>query len=309
MGIRAVRTQDQDVLSSVMRRELITRISPLVSLDRKSNPLSENTDRIKFNRLLKKFGLDVKELLTGLSGGEMSIADFSARTVRIRDEICKDADADGSFLRALDTMAHDIQRKMDGTAANVRRLMHMDDEGPRPTDTKLSNGDAALLSLIEAARSQIGSIAKQSDRTPPPQPPRPIEPSAERQKSLRIIRDSGGQPVKDHPKYGPMLTKFLGSRDITSASCPRMVALYRLLETLPLGQSLGKTEITTRLNTNDAAVNALIERLRTDKKLLLNSGAVPTTPGFFIRVAGRECRKNPGDPSHYCYELVMAVME
>ena len=314
MEIRAVRTPDQDVLSSVMRRYLIDSVSPLISLDRKSNPLTGSTNVRKLNRLLKKFGLNVRELLAGLSDGKISIRDSGARTVKILNEIHKDGDADGKFLKKLSQMIHDIQIKMDSTAANVRRLMRMGDEGPLPAATELSNGDAALLSLIEAAREQISSAAEYQDVSPqrdkPPTPP-PAKHPTEHPKSLKTIKDSGGKPVKDHPEYGPILAKFLESKGITDTKYPQMIALYRLLANLPLGQNLNKAAIAAKLNIKDGAVSALLNRLK-EKNLHLNRGELPTTPGFFIRIAeGRAPAKQDsnGKFGSYLYELVMAVEE
>lgn len=299
MGIRAVRTQDQDVMSSVMRRFLINRVSPLVSLDRKSNPVAGSTDGRKLNRLLEKFGIRVREWLTSLSDGEISISDFHSKTVRILDEIYKDENADGGFLRELDKIVHDIRIEMDSTAANVRRLMNMNGS-PRPLGTELTPVDTALLNLIEAAKAQIAGANGQNEKIA-------TSPPAERPKSLRTIRNSDGKPIKDHPEYREMLIKFLVSRDITDSRCPQMAALYALLATLPLGKSLSKTEITARLEIKDGAASALINRLK-EKRLYLNRRETPTNPGWFIQVMGRECKKGPeSSMGHYCYGLVAAI--
>lgn len=295
MGTKALRTPEQDILSSIMRREIIDRTSPLIFSDARSNPLSNSTDHKNLHALLKTYGSKVRDLLADLSAGEISIRDFSSKIIEIRDEIHGDKDADGNFLRELEKIIFDIQTVVDRVAANVRRLM-----------STTEPDDAALLHLIDLARQQILGV----DAQPSPPASQHCKTHIEQPKTLKIIKTAGKKPLKDHPEYGPMLERFLTFRGITDTSCPKIAAFYRVLASKSLGESTAKADIMTETDSSDdGCLNALINRLK-ERKLLLGRNEPPATPGCFVQVKGRDSiphktgRKQIGC---YRYGLIIAV--
>lgn len=295
MGTKALHTPEQDILSSIMRREIIDRTSPLISSDARLNPLSDSTDHKKLSALLKTYRSRIRDLLADLSTGEIPIRDFSSKIIEIRDEIHGDKDADGNFLRELEKIIFNIQTVIDRAAANVRRLM-----------STTEPDDAALLHLIDLAKQQISGATAQ----PSLPAPQHCKTHIEQPKSLQIIKTAGEKPVKDHLKYGPMLERFLTSRGIMDTSHPKMVAFYRLLANKPLGESTAKADIMTGTDSSDdGCLNALINRLK-EKKLLLGRNEPPTTPGCFIQVKERDrkpSKTNRKQIGCYRYGLIIAI--
>jgi hypothetical protein len=325
MDMEAVRLPEQDILSAVMRRQIIIHATPYLSLDPKVNPLFRCGDAVQ--GLVRTYRGEVRNLLFGLSHGKISISDFSMEIDDMLERIRENSGVGISAFSEIELAVSYIRNHIDTVCAMARSFI----SSPPGNVDNLGCADDELLRQIEAARAVVSSkaVGRQMSSaimaapvvqaslaatksvvaaTPVPEP----------EKRLQVITKSGGIPLRDHSKYGPMAAKFLLDSGITDVKYPKMTALYNALAGLPLGsQGLSKTVLQKTLGINNGAMGSLVIRLR-KKELYLGRLELPQTPGCFIQVKGRELpqvlkdasAKKRGRPvGCYCLGLTLAVEE
>lgn len=322
MLMEAVRMPEQDILSAVMRRQIIRHADPYLSLDPKANPLFRCGDAVQ--NLVRTYRGEVKTLLSTLSRGKISISDFSAAIDELLGRIKESVGDDISAFSEIEIAVFHIRKHIDVVCTEARGFI----ASPPENDINLGWPDAELLRQVETARAQVASKAvspQQAVTCPAAVAPAPVAVSApvmaasavapapapgspEPEKCLQVIGYSADTPLKDHPEYGQLVMKFLLKRDITDATCPKMTVLYKILSELPLGNGLSKAVLQERLGINYGAICALLFRLK-EKGLFLGR-KTPQNPGCFIRVTGRDRSGRKGRSlGRYCYGLVLAVEE
>ena len=336
MDIEAVRLPEQDILSAVMRRQIIIHATPYLSLDPKANPLFRCGDAVQ--GLVRTYRGEVRNLLSGLSHGKISISDFSMKVDDMLGRIKESSGVDISAFSEIEIAVFHIRQHIDTVCAMARSFISF----PPGNVDNLGCADNELLRQVEAARAVVSSkvaerqmsvavmvapaiqaaveqvltAVMQASLAAAPGELRATVP--EHEKRLLVITDSNGVPLKDHPEYGPMAARFLLDAGITDTKCPKMTALYNALADLPLGgDGLSKIVLQKRLGINDSAIGALIFRLK-EKKLYLDRKEIPQVPGCFVQVTGRATPQMPEGsvgkkPQHfigcYCLGLTLAVEE
>ena len=336
MDIEAVRLPEQDILSAVMRRQIIIHATPYLSLDPKANPLFRCGDAVQ--GLVRTYRGEVRNLLSGLSHGKISISDFSMKVDDMLGRIKESSGVDISAFSEIEITVFHIRQHIDTVCAMARSFISF----PPGNVDNLGCADNELLRQVEAARAVVSSkvaerqmsvavmvapaiqaaveqvltAVMQASLAAAPGELRATVP--EHEKRLLVITDSNGVPLKDHPEYGPMAARFLLDAGITDTKCPKMTALYNALADLPLGgQGLSKTVLRKKLGMDERVMGALVFRLK-EKKLYLDRKEIPQVPGCFVQVTGRATPQMPEGsvgkkPQHfigcYCLGLTLAVEE
>jgi len=333
MDIEAVRLPEQDILSAVMRRQIIIHATPYLSLDPKANPLFRCGDAVQ--GLVRTYRGEVRNLLSGLSHGKISISDFSMKVDDMLGRIKESSGVDISAFSEIEITVFHIRQHIDTVCAMARSFISF----PPGNVDNLGCADNELLRQVEAARAVVSSkvaerqmsvavmvapaiqaaveqvltAVMQASLAAAPGELRATVPEHEKrllvitdsngvplratvpehEKRLLVITDSNGIPLKDHPKYGHMAARFLLDAGITDTKCPKMTALYNALADLPLGGQGLSKTVLRKKLGMDERVMGALVFRLKEKKLYLDRKEIPQVPGCFVQVTGRATPQMP----------------
>ncbi|MEK7126712.1 MAG: hypothetical protein AAB848_01260, partial [Patescibacteria group bacterium] len=153
MSPEAVRLPEQDILSAVMRRQIVTHATPYLSLVAKENPLFRCGDAVQ--GLVRTYRTEVRNLLSSLSHGKMSISDFSTAIDDMLGRIRESVGDDMSAFSEIEMAVHSMREHIDTVCAMARGFI-----SPPPENVgNLRWADAELLRQVEEARAIVTSKA------------------------------------------------------------------------------------------------------------------------------------------------------